>query len=220
MFKRSNPAALILALIAVIIASSGTAMAVTSSVLIADPTHPTQRAHVDASGRLQTAAPLGGVNSAFFLSAGTTPNFMNAPTRATLAITRIDIGNTSLNATLPNTDFLVYLYQYTVGADGTCGTGTSGQIMSRTRVPVASDVQLLFPTPLVFKPVSSKAYCIALRVNGEAGTPSSYYLPFGQVTGYVAGGTYTQPTFATVSSARAPLAKPGTGRLAGVSPVR
>src|SRR4029078_11011363 len=123
----------ILALIAVIIASSGTAMAVTSSVLIADPTHPTQRSPVDASGRLHAAAPRSGVNSAFFLSAGTTPNFMNAPTRATLAITRIDIGNTSLNSTLPNTDFLVYLYQYTVGAGGPCGTGTSGPIMDMTR---------------------------------------------------------------------------------------
>lgn len=220
MLKRTNPAALILALIAVIIASSGTAMAVTSSVFVADPTHPTQRVHVDAAGRLQTADPLSGVNSAFYLSAGSSPNFMNAPTRATLAVTRINLGNTALNASLPNTDFMVYLYQYTVGADGTCGTGSPGSVMSRTRVPVASDLQLLFPTPLVFKPKAGKAYCIALQVSGEAGTPSSYYLPFGQVTGYVAGGTYASPAFAKVASTRSPLVKPGARRPAGVSPIR
>lgn len=220
MTKRTNPAALILALIAVVIASSGTAVAVTSSVQIADPLHPTQKAKVDTSGRLQTADPLSGFNLAYYLAAGSPPNFMTAPTKATLAVTRLDITNTSLNSSYPNSDFLVFLTKHTVGADGTCSTGSQSTTVSRTRAPIASDVQLLFPSPLVFRSTDSKAYCIAIQLSGETGTPGSYYLPFGQLTGYVAGGSYTPPAVAKAPTAKAPLATAGVRRPAGTSPIR
>ena len=229
---RGNAVALALSALAVVIATTGTATAVTAQVVhIGDGSVSSRMAHVDATGHLLVGATLAGtptvrtgvqpqpLNIAYFV--GTGVNVLTNPTTATLAVSRLAFENTGANAGYSNTNFFYQLVQLTPMTKGdSCAQGAIGSAISMDRGAVGSNVQDNYDTPLVFKPIGGKPYCLGVLVHSETTDPTAYYLPFAQLTGFVSSGTYAAAAAAVVRPGRAPLATTANPRPAGAAPVR
>ena len=229
---RGNTVALTLSALAVVIATTGTATAVTAQVVhIGDGSVASRMAHVDATGHLLVASTLAGtpavrtgvqpqpLNIGYYV--GTGINVLTDPTTATLAVSRVAFENTGANGGYANTNFYYQLVQLTPVTKGTsCAQGAIGSTVSMDRGAVGSNVQDNYDTPLVFKPIGGKAYCLGVQVHSETSDPSSYYLPFAQLTGFVSSGTYAATAVTLVRPGKAPLATRANPRPAGAAPVR
>ncbi|MEP6817177.1 MAG: hypothetical protein ABI873_16680 [Marmoricola sp.] len=164
--------------LAVVIASTGTAVAVTATTVdIADPTVPTRIAHVDALGRVNTTDATSTINSAFCLSVGY--NVLTSKTTASLAISRVSYFNSGLYRSFANADFNESLVKITTGASGDC-TGSDRSISSPyslERNPVGSQAATTYPAPLVTRSIAAKPYRLAILVQGRAPTRAPTTFP-------------------------------------------
>jgi hypothetical protein len=187
-----------IALLALVVAMSGTAYAVTATqVNIADKRDPSHTAAVDATGALSVKSAGGKVA---VTSAGTPFNLSAisfedshftgqfSPTSATLAITSITVAN----GTAYNTVFTLYEFPET----GPYCLETGGaKFVLQYVIPAGQTLPVSLPTPLMLKPLASAStYCLGTYAYGNTG--SGFYTNFG---GYVASGTFAS------ASASAPL---------------
>ncbi|GAA5146212.1 hypothetical protein GCM10023340_16790 [Nocardioides marinquilinus] len=196
-------------LLAAAVATTGTAVAAAvQKVSIADGARPSRVAKVDGSGRLLVATPNSPVKvaggtldarpaaPARALHAGTYGNVgltspLLGPTTATLAISRFSGFDPAANASYPNADFRFDLVKVSVDGSGGCsGTTTT---LSRTTAPSGERFELDYDdAPLVVRPTGTQRYCVGVLVTADAdNAPTSYYLPWAEVTGYVVSGTYS-----------------------------
>ena len=197
--------------LAVVLAASGTAYAVTATVVnIADPTTPSRVAKVDAAGRLNTVEPVVTVNltSISFPNASHNGDLYSAPTSAPLGVSKfalVPLGPTS-------GVWSVYLFQVPVLADGTCSTTTTTRTLGYA---VAGDAGSAggqdYAVPITVTPVGTAKYCLDVFYRLATGTATGTE-SFGlQVTAYAISGKYSasaaaDPTPATPRSKAAAVA--------------
>lgn len=190
--NRSGLVAIVLAGLALAVAAAGTAVAVTATrVNIADPVQPAHQARVDASGRLSVGPPASTLNSAFYASAGTSA--LTSATNATIAVSRLAAMNPAQNSGVAHTNFYLSLVKITPNSSGSCyGSGVAvSATYSDERLPAGAQNQDTYPAPLVFRPSGTAMYCIGVQLVSEnGGTPTNYYQPWVQLTGFVVSGTY------------------------------
>ena len=188
---RGNAVAIGLGLLAVVVAGTGTAVAVTATVVnIADPTKPTQVAHVDAAGRLQVAGSTSSIAvSGAFNNLGRTQ--LTSPTRANLVITGLALDETRLNGTLNGSDLTVFVSQMTVDGAGQCVSGAERTLFT-TNLSSRDHVELAGSSRLLVKPVASQQYCIVIdSAPTNGGADDTPFFARYSLTADVAAGTYT-----------------------------
>ena len=197
-----------LALLALAIASTGTAAAATGQLVnITDPITTANKAKVNTSGQLLTSAvvPAGVAPAApktpFSLAAITytdgTPAVQFGGTTATIALTGMSFANGTTSATT------VDLYQFGEPT-ATCNTSssyTNVRLLEEVIVPSGETYQEQRTTPLVLKPLSGGAYhCLATIASG-----TNYGL-YGAFNGYVISGSFAP---ASPAKASGKLLQPG-----------
>ncbi|MCW2527002.1 MAG: hypothetical protein JWM76_1862 [Pseudonocardiales bacterium] len=203
--------AIALAGLAVVIAASGTAYAVTASTVnIADPTTPTRIAHVDSSGRLLTSGSVSvsTIDSAGYLYGYTQSQYtyITSPTTANLALTRIRLSNPGLNGS--GNQQQIALHKVNVDAAGKCSTTILANLGFYNLAGGQETVDPFVP-PLSTKATGTAKYCLALYTVIVNANPT-YYLTY-SLTAYVASGTYTGLGSGTAAVALKPeAAKVGT----------
>ena len=146
-------------------------------------------------GKTSLVPPPQVINSGSYVAQGRT--VLLGPTTATVAIDRVGLMNTSANW---STSAAFYMYLQTVQGETTtdCYNNSAGSIRAVAQADPGSNLSLELPTPLVFKPTSNTAkYCIVVTLAYVNAAPSSYYLPWAQLTGYTVAGTYAGPGAAT-----------------------
>jgi hypothetical protein len=190
---RGNVVSITLAGLAVVIATTGTAVAVTATTVNIVGSNSTQVAQV-AQGRLNTVGPGATINVFQSLNYGAF-RALTDPTSATLAVSRVGYFNSGQNLSWGNRAvFRMDLVKIMVGTQGHCDD--PGAFVERTystdRVPPASNVVDEYATPLLFRSVQHRLYCIGVyTVPDETVGPPTYTSPKVQLTGYVASGSYT-----------------------------
>jgi len=193
---RSNSIALGLSALAVVIAASGTAYAITATVVnIADPTTPTHIAKVDSAGRLQdvVTGTVGArptpVANPFTVSLYMTQNNAYGAIRSqsTDVVTGITVSNTIQNSGTPHTQWAVMVAR---GVDTGSGCAAITTYNYRLIVPAGTSQTVTFPTPYTIKPTTSGSYgCFMVVVyTDDGGTPASYWLPYVTLSGYTTSG--------------------------------
>jgi hypothetical protein len=185
-----NGLAIALAGLAVVIAGSGTAYAVTTTVVnIADPTVPSRVAKVDPLGRLSTFNPPSTVNvvGAHVTNSARYAEIYSAPTSAPLAVTKFSVTSTGVAGT-----YAVSLFQVPVNADGTCSTTSVSRTLGYAVVsPGTSGVQD-FPSGLTVAPVSGGTqYCLDLYAGAVGSAGAAGEQLYFQITAYAGAGRYT-----------------------------
>jgi hypothetical protein len=192
---KGNATALAIGALAVAIASTGTAYAVTATTVnLADPTTPTNIAHVDGQSRLWVSDPVAKIDASGVFYGFSLPAVypLTSPTTVQLAVTDLNYDN-SRNFFEPNSDFQATLVKVTVGSSGTCAD------TDRVVTPLHSDallkgtsVDVPFATPLVVKPTGTAKYCLALQLTGiDSAAPSELFATYCNLIGYSYSGTYT-----------------------------
>jgi hypothetical protein len=204
----SNAVAISLGIVALVIATTGTAVAVTATTTnIADPKTPTQIARVDSTGRLATLAAKTTINAAvnIFVSSSFAPVAVTSPTTANLGITSLNYDN-AYNIRLANNDYDATLYKATVGSSHTCNDPDTAYTQIRRDVLRSGDgFSETFPSPLIVKPTGSKAFCLAVYIASTDNTfPSSSY-----AAGVSLGATVISGTYSGAGSGAAPAAHSG-----------
>jgi hypothetical protein len=201
--------AIVLSAIAVVAAGTGTAVAVSSVVNIADPTTPANVAKVDASGRLSVGSPLATIDAAGYLYGYQNAQYtqITSATKATLAITRVQLSNPSVNAGA--TEEQLSLYQVPVDAGGSCVNTTSGLLLARYNLVPGDDVVDNLTAPITVRALNGAAYCLVFYnsyLNGAV-TPG-FYVAYG-VSAYVTAGRYTGLGVTTAAANQPKSAKIG-----------
>ena len=189
--------AIALAGLAVVLAATGTAYAVTATTVhIADPTHSSNIAAVDNSGRLRTVTK--GATSTI----DTVTNFgfdateaVTSPTTSSLAITSVSWSNPGLNSAYTGTTYNVNLVKIHAGTAGNCVAGQDGAYVERylggRLLDPGDDTEISYPAPLLIKATGSAKYCLGILMSHLGGAQSTLYLSTFQLTAYVYSGTYT-----------------------------
>lgn len=196
----------ITAAVTVGLASAGTAVAVTSSVVtIADPTNLAQQARVDTSGRLSVTAPTATINSTGLASVTAGDNFVTSPTAATLALTKISFSNPSVNAAASSAELRFYVYQVAV-TGGSCSNSYQ-TLLGIYNVAPGDDFEDAFATPLIVKPVGSTKFCLDLYAVSLNGAYNANYYPSDNIAAYVVSGKYTPAPAAATAEQPADIAK-------------
>lgn len=207
-----NAVAIALAGLAVVLAATGTAYAVTASVVnIADPTVPSRVARVDTAGRLTTAGVTSTIDSVtnFGFDATTA---VTSPTTATLAITSVSWSNPGLNSAYTGTTYNANLVKIHAGTTNQCVVGQDGAYIERylggRQVDPGDDTEITYPAPLLVKPTGSAKYCVGISLSHLGGSQSTLYLSTFQLTAYTQSGTYSGVGLGT-----APREMPATTKL-------
>ena len=188
---QGNAIPIALGVLAVVIAGSGTAVAVSSTTTISDPAVPSQIAHVDAAGQLlttSTAQTSTLILADAFENVGVT--YLSSPTTASLAVTGLQVAETSLNGQVNGSDLYVYLLQLQTSG-GNC-TNVTARTLAMTAISSGDHVSLLPSVPLLVKPIGTSSYCLGLKslVTNNVADATTYF-PRYSFAGYVAKGTYT-----------------------------
>lgn len=191
--------------LAVVLAASGTAYAVTATVVnIADPTTPSRVAKVDAAGRLTTVEPVSTVNLATtsFPNSAHNGDLYSAPTSAPLAVTKFSVvPQTALSGT-----WGVWLFQVPVLADGTCSTTTTTRTLGFAVVGGAGQAAGQdYATPLAVTPVGTAKYCLDVFYHLNSGTVSGTEFFGLALSAYATSGKYSAS--AANATAGAPRSK-------------
>jgi hypothetical protein len=207
--------ALALAALAVVLAATGTAYAVTTTrVNLVDPVHPRHQARVDSHGSLSVSVknsvpvstPTSRIDVTSLIAFDTT-SAITSPTTATLAINTLSYSNPRLNSNYTGTDYDVSLVQIRAGAGGHCVDGTDGAFVERSLAEVSlspgDDINTSFPAPLIVRAIASQKYCLGLRYFHIGGSQSILYESDMQLTGYAVQGSYTGIGVATKAVAAA-----------------
>lgn len=172
------------------VASAGTAVAVTSSVVtIADPSDLSRQAHVDTAGRLTVTPPTATIDASGLTNVGG-DTFISSPTAATLAITKISFSHPSVNAAASSAEVRFYLYRAVV-TGGACTSNLVGGVLGIYNIAPGDDFEDVFDTPLVVAPLGSAKFCLDLITQTLGGTYNASYLPSYNVAAYVVSGKYT-----------------------------
>jgi hypothetical protein len=187
---------MVVALIALVIALGGTAVAATGTVVnIADGHTATRLATVDVSGALKT---VGSVTSGFvgpmapkypffgkiFLSsAGTNPAI--TANKSVVALTRIVIDN--YYGQTANAAIQVSLFE--LGGNATTCDGTSGsRPIGIYDVQAGTSFSDSMQSPIVLQPLQpNTVWCLNAFVSVQ-GSPGSYFLPALSISGYTSSG--------------------------------
>ena len=181
---------LVLSVLAVVIASTGTAVAVTvTTVQIADPGTPSNISRVDSKGRLSTTGPTATItNSGLLYGYQSADNYITSPTSATLAITHLSFAESSVSLGVAGSAVRVILYK--TGSSGATCTQTGYQQLAYYQVDAGDDIVADFAQPLVVAPTGSAKYCLDLYVYQVNSNAALSYLPSYNFTAYVASGAY------------------------------
>ena len=190
---QGNAIPIALGVLAVVIAGSGTAVAVSSTTTISDPVTPANVARVDNAGRLSTIGVTSSLNTLQYVPPAVNRVTLIDPTSSSIAITRISYTNPAANLGSSDTNFQLTIAQYRVGASKSC-TGTDATlvaVISRQATTANTSAENTYATPYVAKPAGSAKTCIAASNTVYGTLPGTYYYPTVQLTGYVASGNYT-----------------------------
>ncbi len=185
--------AVVLSIVAVVLASGGTAVAVTlAQTTIVDPTTPSHAAKVDTGGHLSVAETPSTIDSTGYVYGYTASSYtvVISPTTAKLAISRIEVSSPTANSAAAEQQ--LSLSKYPVGTDGTCQTSLAGTLVARYNVTGGDDIVDALAQPIVVKPSGSAKYCMAFFTTylGSSTTPPPWYLVYG-IAASVTTGTYT-----------------------------
>jgi hypothetical protein len=125
-------------------------------------------------------------------------------TKATLAVTELVYDN-SLNAQFSNTDVTAELVKITVGSAGNCFDSDRTITVYRSdAVPLGQGANSSFPSPLLFRSVGGKAYCIGFQPRWvDVTAPSSNHAVLVTLGAYVVAGTYSGPATNATKASRA-----------------
>ena len=219
--KQMSPA-MAVALLALVAATSGTAVAVTvSRTSLVDAKHPSRSAKVDSTGALKVTAPATvstrplPPGKPFDVKAAVSNFYKNgssylqvlAPTSSTLALSRVMYTNVITNASA----WEIFVYYETVAPGGTCQAFSSAhRLVEHVNVPARESVVSPFPTPVVLSPLAGGSqWCLMAGGGPTQNTASSSDGSTVDLalTGYVVSGT--APT------ARPSTRQPDPGRLGG-----
>jgi hypothetical protein len=172
--------------VALVAATSGTAVAVTASkVSVADAKYPGRVAKVDTSGALKVTTldtvntrPLppaqtfnvGGLVSNFYKN-GSTYQVVLPATTASLAVTRMLYTNAITNANA----WELFMYYETVPTGGTCQSFSAGhRVIEHVNLPPRESVSSVLPTPVVLEPTpGTDGWCIVAGGGPTQNTASS-----------------------------------------------
>lgn len=188
MRKPRNLLPLSIALLALAIATTGTAAAATGQLVnIADGTNAGALARVDGTGALKVAAvPMAPARPYNTNRVAPNDNFgaVTTPTLAQIALNRVQVAGDSLN----NTPSTVFLYYGTVPSGAECYSGmTDFRLIGEYGITPASSFLDAFPTPLVLKPNGTRPWClIAANYKNTSSGFSSVRLT---MSGFVVSGT-------------------------------
>jgi hypothetical protein len=129
---------------------------------------------------------------------------ITSTTKATLAVTELVYDN-SLNAQFSNTDVTAQLVQITVGPSGSCFQGDRTITVYRSdAVPQGEGANASFSSPLLFRPVGGKAYCIGFQPRWvDVTDPTSSHAVLVTLGAYVVAGTYSGPATNALRASRA-----------------
>jgi hypothetical protein len=194
---RLPSAPMVIALIALFVAITGTAYAAAPQLFsIADHTTPANVAKVSATGALSTTGAVSGTVSAVpaapktpfsfpsisFADGGATTQF--GATNATVAFTGFRVANhLSVSTTLS-------IYQYGEPAASCSTSPTSSRFLGQFSVPAGQTVDEQRTTPQIVKPLAGSPYwCFVTFAEGSSG--SSFYTTY---SGYVVSGTFAPAT--------------------------
>jgi hypothetical protein len=185
-----------ISLLALALATTGTAAAVTSTqVSIVDPSAPTHIAKVTAAGALVTSGTVQSAPPAnpFDVSTDTTsdggPSFQLPSTRATLAFTRMQFVN------FEDANITVDLFTYgQTNGECTDNADTPVKSVGRWLVPGHDTIEAAFPSGLVLKPFGGDpSWCLgAIAQGGLRNVVLTHY------DGFVVAGAFKPPAAAAV----------------------
>jgi hypothetical protein len=186
------------ALLALVVAGTGTAVAATSTTTISDPTNSSYVAHVNSSGQLQVSGPVSvSAPGVPFLTTAFIENFNEdssgfqlalGPTLATLGLTQITLVDPASNAE----PWSEYLFQVPATSSTACGTVPSAslhRVGTLEAAPGTDDESNLTP-PYVVKPLTgNQYYCILAAAEPDTGSGSNTDDVITTIRGYVLSGT-------------------------------
>jgi hypothetical protein len=188
-----------IALVALVVAGTGTAVAATTTTTISDPTNSSYVAHVNSSGQLQVSGPVSvSAPGVPFLTYTPVENVIETgdysavlgPTTATLALTQLDFLSVDGKAWVDD------LYEAAASSSKTCGdtVGSPDPIVAEQEAqPDANDSETLVP-PFVVKPLKAgQAYCLFAAAAPTDNTASTDTAEI-DVRGYVISGTAPSPS--------------------------
>ena len=189
-----------IAVLALVVATTGTAAAATGQLVnIVDPAHANRKARVDATGNLKvTSTP---ALPTPFTRLSFPPAKFNVDTvvsanSSTVALNHVRVSNYFKQ--INGTSLEVQMSIVASKSDGSC-SGPGMGFLSYD-VPNGQTVVDPFPTPLVIKPLTDPAYpdwCI-LATTELQDLSASYYRPTLSIQGYVVSGSIS-PTVATTA---------------------
>ena len=190
--------ALVIGVVALAVALSGTAYAVTISVVnIADPGHPNHRVQVSSGGALKTfgtatvtgaVAPRAPGTPLFgqqYLSTGAGTTVIPA-TKAAIALNRLVLEN--YYDQTGGATAMVMLNQ-TGGSTTTCDGSSGTRMIGRYEIAPGSVSIDDMPTPVVLRPFAAgHVWCLDAIITLQ-GDPGGYYLPSAAWSGFLVSGT-------------------------------
>jgi hypothetical protein len=198
-FKGVSPS-MVVAVVALIAATAGTALAATGQLInIADGSNAGNLAKVDTSGALKvTGSVVSRAQFADFTIHANVSNFYRnghnyltvlGPTSAALEVNRLVWTNSLMNAN----DWEVYL-DYETTSNGSCSHFSSGEReIDHVNVKVHDSLTDTFPTPLLLKPTGGASqWCLVAGGGPTAATGSTSddnNLTL-NISGYVQSGTF------------------------------
>jgi hypothetical protein len=199
-FKGVSPS-MVVAVVALIAATAGTALAATGQLInIADGSNAGNVAKVDTTGALKvTGSVVSRAQFADFTTHASVSNFYRnghnylailGPTSAALEVNRLVWTNSLLNAN----DWEVYL-DYETTSTGSCSRFSSGEReIAHVNVRAHDSLTDTFPTPLLLKPkVGASQWCLMVGAGPTAATASTSddnNLTL-NISGYIQSGTFT-----------------------------
>jgi hypothetical protein len=201
-FKGVSPS-MVVAVVALIAATAGTALAATGQLVnIADGSNAGNLAKVDNTGALRITGPVLSRDAppfADFTAHASVSNFYRnghnyltvlGPTSAALSINRLVWTNSLLNAN----DWEVYL-NYETTSSGSCSRFSAGEReIDHVNVRVHDSLTDTFPTPLLLKPTGGASqWCLMVGggpTSATGSTSDDNNVTLG-ISGYVQAGTFT-----------------------------
>lgn len=215
MRKPKNLLPLSIALLALAIATTGTAAAATGQLVnIADGSNAGQLAKVDASGALRVLAvpapPARPYSTDFAVLGGGSNGYrgVSAPTTATVAVNRLVWSNDPYWAR-PS---IAYLYSVTVPAGSPCSLDSAYsdvKLIGKYAVASGATVVDALPSPLVLRPNGTRPWCL---LAAHYPTPNDRVVFVeGTVSGYVISGTAPPGTTAPAADEPERLEVPNRG---------
>ncbi len=187
--------------VALAVALGGTAVAATATLVKLTDNSGTQIADIDGYSRLRVAAspvaPMGSFSTYRYLYNSST-NTLLGPTKASLVLSTISVSNYYDQTNGAPVRVVVSILESTAA---NCASYVSSQIVGVYSAAAGQTFQGTYPAGVVMRPKVSTNYVCLTATMSLKGSPSGYYLPEVVVTGFVEGGSFTAPAFASAAEA-------------------